>query len=458
MAGSEGQPGGLIPKLLGQGPKGLMAPRIPSSRKTLALKARTCPALPLYREENLPAGDARTNSATAQTLFDVPPIPSNASAEEQAQRMTEGNPFRLVQHQLPVSDVSSSDRRNATPPAANPQIVPRNSPGPSQLDRLKIALSQDAKNSIPVRSQAEASEVSRQRVEAMMKTARRQIQQGEYASALKWATAAEDLARRAELFFGPEEDPPADLVRVLQDRLKVPPTGIEYPMPIVEPLVVQAHPVQPPAPPTLSIEFPESDLSDTKAPWETLPPEEAQVLSSLPHSTHAMQQAVIAPETLSPAESPVIVPSPAQREPGELHSGLANAEPRRVGVNQGAAVSVEGPLDPPMEMPLPSVPLAPPATEIPPLPPFEVAMSEPAISAPIPPLPPPTASAAPVESAAPFLYSESNPPAPGTLKNVDWEEADAALPPKDANRWILPASILGGIILAGFLLLKRKRG
>lgn len=455
---SPGNPSGLIPKLLGHDPDGRDGSQDPFLAQNFGANAATENAL--LAQSTKPSTDAKTSGTTAQTLFDAPPIQVGEFGDDPASA-TEGNPFRLVQHQAPVNDVSSTEKR---PPASSGNRS-QSTHGPSQIDRLKIALSRDANTPAAVRPQGETSEVSRQRVDAMMKNARRQIQLGQYESALRWAIAAEELSRRSELFFGPEEDPPADLVRSLADRLQIPPTSVKHPLPMPEMPIVEAHPQPTPSAPTLSIEFPEADPSAQPNPFENLSPEVVEGPSSLPHSTQAMQQAVIAPETLTqPPEE--FGPTVGSFDPASTGSeaGSPMGESARVGVNQGAVVSVEGPLEAPREAPLPPVPLAPPAMERAELPPFEVARSEPAkptIKMPLLPTTTPTPQTlAPTQPTAPtgFLYAENNPPAPTTLKNVDWDETDEAESGKQREWWMLPACFLAGVLVAGVLLLKRKLG
>jgi hypothetical protein len=229
-------------------------------------------------------------------------------------------------------------------------------------------------------------------------------------------------------------------------------------MPLPEaPVVAQTHPQETPGTPALSIEFPEPEVPKGQNPFEGP--------SSLAHST-AMKQAVVAPESLTQStEDPGQGQGSSEPASGGSVAAAPNGNDVRVGVNQGAAVAVEGPLDPPRESPMPSVPLAPPAIDASQLPPFELAMSEPGPASPaaeIEPLPPPEApSSAPKAPAQGdkmgFVYAENDPPAPGTLKNVDWENTDEVQATKKQEWWMLPACFLAGVLVAGVLFLKRKR-
>lgn len=464
--GSPGHASGLFPKLLGQpSPEG-NEPQDPFLAQEFGAAGESQQSASTSAENDLHASAENASESdkapgpSVQTLFDAPPIHSSDPAEGQASS-TEGNPFRLMEHQGEVADVSSADKK-LQPPVVIPQ---QNPSGPSQLDRLKNALSQDAQNPKPAMLPADNSEVNRQRMEAMMITARRQMQQGEYDTALKWARAADQLTRRTELFFGPDEESPADLVRILEDRLKGPAAGLESAQQAPRMPIVQARPLETPSLPTLSIEFPEEEpLPDY--PKESFLPEVTAGPTSLPHSTQAMKQAVIAPETVTRSPEvfgPVPAPAPSRLSSPGSQGGPPSGEPVWVGVNQGAAVSVDGPLDPPIEPPLPPVPLAPPAMEISQLPPFTMARNEPAKSSlkkPLPPLASPSATEAtslPQANPPETLNGESAPPAPTTLKNVDWEEADEVESAKETKWWILPACVLAGLSFVCVMLLKRKR-
>ena len=307
-------------------------------------------------------------------LFDHPPV--NADEQKSQAQPATGNPFRLVQHHPPVNEISSEEDPflnsgdNPKPPPPGPPVA-----GGSQIDRLKVALSRDANTPRPANPPREGAEVARQRVESMMKNARRQMRLGEDASALRWAMAAEQLAERSELFFGPEEDPPADLVRMLQDRLQIPSQPLD---PSAEAIVETPVPdpvPAPAAPPELNVEISAKGRTESSLP----PPAEIQpgVPTQL-HSTGAMQKAAIAsdskaPPTLKPqhTQSPLIAP-------GQKHPRSLKVDARRVNANQGATVSVEGQLNPPPASSLPKLEWAPPATEKQEPPPFELAMIEPA--------------------------------------------------------------------------------
>jgi hypothetical protein len=363
------------------------------------------------------------------------------------------NLLQVVEHQKPVSDISSSeDIDGGTDSSAAPA-------GGSHLDRLKFALSRDAQTPLPSPSNAAASEVARQRVEALMKNARRQIQLGECASALRWALAAEQLAARSELFFGPHEDPPADLVRSLQDRLNVPPVPL--------PAVISEQPGSLPEesgaasePPEFRIILPEI-VPAGSGPSSAVSPSVSITPSSQPYSTRAMQQAVIAPETLKPAaelENPLN--RPTEINPSQRHARSLKVDARRVSANHGAMVTVEGQLNPPVESRMPDLPLAPPVLDDDAeLPPLGVVMMEPApiSSTAPPPLPPPNAVEQSQPLPPPVLYADNNLPAPGPKRNVQWDEADRLESTKEQAWWIFPAMGLAGFAILGLLLLKRNR-
>lgn len=410
-------------------------------------------------------GATPDSSNAALTLFENPPVhaPAMPPAKSDA---GDGNPFRLVQHETSVKEISSAEDTlpvDSTTDQGNPSPTPPN--GAEQLLRLKTALNRDAKTQLAPKPRMEGAEVARQRVEAIMKNARRQMQLGEYTSALRWALAAEQLAQRSELFFGPEEDPPADLVRSLQDRLNVPPQDIQ---PVAKAMTEQTVPVPaiPPTsePPALSIEFPAETAAETEPVDPRTPPQE---LAAVPQSaTGAMREAVIAPETLTPQPVPQPIDPPEFEQPEiapeQRHARSLKVDARRVSANQGAMVTVEGQLNPPAESPLPELELAPPAMEANvELPTVEVAINDLAAhdTTTPPPLPPPSPVSQPQPEPQPtFLYAETDSaPAPKAVKNVDWDQVETVDETQQPAWWIFPlAGVLGGLLL-GFVIFKQLR-
>jgi LPXTG-motif cell wall-anchored protein len=173
-----------------------------------------------------------------------------------------------------------------------------------------------------------------------------------------------------------------------------------------------------------------------------------------------MREAAIAPETITP---------PAEFEPeaasmdlvtsAQRHERSLKVDARRVNVNQGAMVTVEGQLNPPAASSLPQLEWAPPAEEGPDRPPFELAMIEPAheSAGTPPPLPPPNSKAQTEPEPLKFLYAENPGPPPEPVKNVQWEEAEAKGPADSTTWWTFPAMGVVGLLLIGLLFLKRKR-
>ncbi len=373
-------------------------------------------------EQELAGTDGFSDAGNSFDPAAVPPLPAVLEPPD--------DPVRLAQHQTAVHDLS--------PPApSEPAIerVPTEPPefqSPSQLERLKIAIRHDAKTPLAPKD-FDQTKTARRRVATMMQTARREMQVGEYEDALRWAIAAEQLAEGAELFFGPDEDLPGDLVRTLQDRLKLP-----YAPPPAPPLPTESTSTsdQNPQPPELSIEFPTEKQPPAA---ELLAPVESGSESKA-HATSAMKEAAVAPETLIPAP-----PTEARIAPGQRHRRTFKVDARRVSANQGATVTVEGQLNPPADPPLPDLPLAPPAAEESALPPVELAMTDPSLmTTPAPPLPPPNSVETPR-----FLYAGSanldSPPAP--VKNVRWNEAPPPAPEELWFGWIFPVVTFAGILL-----------
>jgi hypothetical protein len=465
---------GLIPKLIGRGGSELDWSQDPFLALSNEAASQTTGNHSDLAGDSLASQDlsatqkALEDDVRSLALFEDPPIQSNSS-DPNSNPPLEGNPFRLVDHQTPVADVSSSNP-SSRKPVATPNPPAASKPvanGESQLDRLKIALSQDAQTPSRSKPAADGAEVARQRVEAMMKNARRQIQLGEYVSALRWASAAEQLAGRSELFYGPDEDPPADLVRILQDR-------IDQQAEPVAPTAIAAS--EQPGPLPAAEEASQSAVFPIDVPGEPVDTDQSFAVAEFPdafnepttqsHTTRAMKEAVIAPETKAQPEETLnsLEPMPVIT-PGQTHPRSLKIDARRVNANQGAAVTLEGQLNPPVESKMPQLPLAPPVMEEgQEIPPFAVAMIEtrPLPSVTPPPLPPPSAMPTRVEPSetlpTPFLYADAeNAPAPQPVKNVQWDEADDTEAELGWAWWLFPAMGMAGLALLGALLLLRKR-
>ncbi len=456
---SKNHPGGLMPMLLGQQSSEPDWTEDPFLKQNFSQPAAGQVAI----AGRSAARDVNANSKAGEEQPNAVAVYETALAEQQT--LEKGNPFRLVEHESPVSEVSSAGDRNGDEAIAGslPGTSSAKANGPSQLDRLKIALHQDTKTHLTPKPPQDSAELARQRVEAMMKNARRQIQLGEYVSALRWATAAEQLAGRSELFFRPEEDPPADLVRSLEDRLKVAANSPQAST--AQAMADQAVPL--PA----AEDFPQypaknaepSALQVAEASPLVPVPEPPLSPSSFQHSTRAMQKAVIAPETLTPPEQRQ---TPATEPPlvadNQMPARSLKVDAQRVNANQGAVVSVEGQLNAPREAPLPQeLPLAPPVMEdYPKLPPYEVAMTAPApvLAETPPPLPPPSAMVQAPPSVPPeFLYAENAAPPTKPVKNVQWSESKEEESSLGWGWWAFPVLGVLGMLGIGLLFLRRRR-
>ena len=386
----------------------------------------------------------------AETIQDDP------STARITPRPLSGNPFRLVDHEAAVREISAPER----PPVISPisrDAVPsaEASPNPEQLDRLKQALNRDAKTERPLQPPHEGGEVLRIRVESLMKAARRDALRGEYPLALQRAITAEQLAARAGLFFGPDEDPPADLVRQLQDRLNLAP-------PVSEPIIVPSPPVPvmgvPSSLPVIEparVPQPTRDVADSRVPFTALRGKEGH---SLPYTTRAMQQATVVPQSATPVGPPPDDFNSASPLPPVTHHRSLKVDAKRVSANQGAAVTLEGQLNPPKGSVLPRVsrsietqPELPPGISA-----VQSALPEPA-SVPRPaPLPPPTLVETPPPIPPQFWYAapQSTPPT-APPKNVQWQDEPLTENAADLPWWTFPA--IGGLGVALLVLLGLRR-
>jgi hypothetical protein len=135
---------GLIPKLIGRGGSELDWSQDPFLALSNEAASQTTGNHSDLAGDSLASQDlsatqkALEDDVRSLALFEDPPIQSNSS-DPNSNPPLEGNPFRLVDHQTPVADVSSSNP-SSRKPVATPNPPAASKPvanGESQLDRLK---------------------------------------------------------------------------------------------------------------------------------------------------------------------------------------------------------------------------------------------------------------------------------------------------------------------------------
>lgn len=411
----------------------------------------------------------------------------------------EGNPFLLVEESQAVTEVSSdpSDPANnltATPTPGNPNVPGQIAPPPastrtdSQLDRLKNALSQDARRTQQTPPAVLKPDVVRSRIERMMQQSREQIAAEQYAAALRTAKAAQQLAELTSVFFGPDDDNPADLVSKLVERVKTLPAAVATTPPIVapgpgavatpaEPLAVADNPFASIPPEVLNPALPQIGSTPAVGKPET-PATPAIVSTDDPKPDWQNQQPVpLAPPATQQADPVVAGPDPDAADnssnpeqrvaASELQNGSLDRPesfPRRVSANHAASVAMQ---------PSQARTVQRPPVEN--LPPIQVAMTEPAPrpSAPVAPLPRPSDVSATIATGTPETVPDPVPAAealqtlypqaaetvqPEQIPNVQWQASDDAITPIGRiPRWLIPAGIGVGLFVVIALTFIRRR-
>ncbi len=395
-----------------------------------------------------------------QTLFQEPPVESRPSTDSSA--------VQLAQHQQNVGEISSTENKLPliTPGQPNSSKTPT-SGQESSLAELKNALQEDAKTRTIEKPPATDPALIRKRIDKMMQIANHESTRGEYAIALRMAMAAQQLVDTSGVFFGPEEQKPADLVANLRDRIKR-----RQQVGQAKPIITQANPSD--LVPTPTELEPGTDnewkpVDDVASTTETPAPADA---SPFPQEIAEPMLEVV--ETEPGSEDPFLAPpTDPQIASRELTPGLLKDVPvtQRVQANQGSIIELETANTPdseiceappfPSQLPLEGSPKTPSvfdqASEF-------AAVEKPTIdfvpltpSAPEPPLPSES-----IDSPRDLLIDPSARQLIGQepSRNVDWrdDENSATIKPSQAgNPWVFPAGILGTAIVVASVVFMRSR-
>lgn len=131
------------------------------------------------------------------------------------------------------SVTAQSGGRVASPPLASEQKVAARDPveaaainsssgegDQDQLERLKAALSEDARRNTEPNRTAGSSGDARLRVDSLLGRARRLFDVGQFSEARQTAQFAQELGETARLDYSPDEERPIDLVHRIDDQLQ----------------------------------------------------------------------------------------------------------------------------------------------------------------------------------------------------------------------------------------------
>lgn len=402
--------------------------------------------------------DSPDESAVVQTLFQQPPVPPNETENPQM--------VQLAQHQPEVGEISSAEKSLPIVTPGEPNSSKnRLKPLDSSLDELKDALQQDAKTRASEKPPASDPVVIRQRIDKMMQIANSEAARGEYAIALRMAMAAQQLVDTSGVFFGPEEQKPADMVANLRARMK------RRRQPVPQKLV--------PLPPV-------ETESETKYTWKPAATDVASTVESLPSADKSTldgttpngttpPEAITEPtqpvaETESTTDDPFLTsPAVPQIASRELKSGMLSDSPtpQRVQANQGSVIELNANAEITEAPPFPSQVPTDQKTKTESV--FDEASKFAAVKEPIidfvpktPAAPEPPLPSESLESPRNLLIDPSARQLVGQepSRNVDWnddQEPTTAKPQQASNPWLIPAVIVGAAIVIGIVMLNQSR-
>lgn len=168
-----------------------------------------------------PLKDPFLNDPLRASSTGYPARPAEAVAASEKPR----NPFEAIStrdttaERQPVSQVAvAGSTRNAA--TGQSQGDSRFAGGfDSQLDRLRHSLRNDLNSTSPA-EELDNARIARMRIDTMMQQARQQISNGQLDAALGTVEAANRLAEKDVVFFGPNEIRPTDMLRDVREQLE----------------------------------------------------------------------------------------------------------------------------------------------------------------------------------------------------------------------------------------------
>ena len=164
---------------------------------------------------------------SAETLSDhgkasISEAPANSKRERGGRASSSNGSVTAQVGGRVASPPTASEQRAAARDVAEAAAINQSSGdgGQDQLERLKAALSEDARrNTEPNRTAASSGE-ARLRIDSLLGRARRLFDVGQFNEARQAAQVAQELGETARLDYSPDEERPIDLVRRIDDQLQ----------------------------------------------------------------------------------------------------------------------------------------------------------------------------------------------------------------------------------------------
>ncbi|MCA9116212.1 MAG: hypothetical protein KDA79_14100 [Planctomycetaceae bacterium] len=168
-----------------------------------------------------PLKDPFLNDPLRASSTGYPGRPAEAVAASEKPR----NPFEAISTRDTTAERPSVSQVAVTGSARND--APGQSQGDSrfaggfdsQLDRLRHSLRNDLNSTSPA-EEIDNARIARMRIDTMMQQARQQISNGQLEAALGTVEAANRLAEKDVVFFGPNEIRPTDMLRDIREQLE----------------------------------------------------------------------------------------------------------------------------------------------------------------------------------------------------------------------------------------------
>lgn len=379
-----------------------------------------------------------------------------------------GTGFRVIPR-MPNPFSSSADTFTPPPIARrdpNSDQTPLIHQYDSLRDRLLAALASDRRLDQPAHPGEETQETARRRVESLMDQARGDLDEGRLASAYRTAQSAEAIATESEIVLGDGRQEPAELVRVLREKLSDD-VGHTTELPPERSVENEDGPTIPEAFPNLDPESGDSSeplpVSDEGTPGATRVGDAAPALTGPSVAAAPVSESPLGP--VEPRPLPVEVLPAAPLSPSEPDNHLempASSEPippRRSLDRSTALAEIVGPSSPVDGAPHgPSFdsPSAPVATEVasvettqPFLPDRSGSATQSAETGPQP---------SPVEPTAP--RADSGARSTAEARNVAWSETPEAariVPQPGLSRPLLAGLGIAAAWIAGLVLMRVAR-
>ena len=209
------------------GPRRTMTQFLPSVPQTWWPGTREEPVGETKPAEPSVTANVAVVADSAETLSDhgkasVSEAPANSKRERGGRASPSNGSVTAQAGGRVASPPTASEQRTAARDVAEAATINQSSGdgGQDQLERLKAALSEDARRNTEPNRTAGSSGEARLRMDSLLGRARRLFDVGQFNEARQAAQIAQELGESARLDYSPDEERPIDLVRRIDDQLQ----------------------------------------------------------------------------------------------------------------------------------------------------------------------------------------------------------------------------------------------